>query len=234
MTQIHSIPKELSSLAPLRLSKWIHYTLLISSDELENLLELLSPCFLLKMNLAPQLDKLIIDKALLLKNYTLYLKGLLEEDGLDLKTTRDSFHLYLSQNLNDIYYQELPNQKFVLKLFTPSIIIKPICLAYSTSDHSLKPAPLSQNGISFGLDISFAHLMQDPKTFEINTINPKNDPNAKLFSTLRSWIRKNTFLPHFFNGEQKISSDVKIGINCKNWINDHLSLKKNNLHVKND
>ena len=102
--------------------------------------------------------------------------------------------------------------------------MKPICLALSQVDQSIRPAPISPNGILWGLSFSFPQIIQKAKTIDIEQIDFQKNENGSLFKKIRKWIRDNTKATPFIINSKKLNSPIRLGKNCFSWINNHPQL----------
>ena len=104
---------------------------------------------------------------------------------------------------------------------------------YSQMDGKFRSMVLGKDTISWGLQISYPQLFQDPNTRIVTSaLNVKDFENAHLFKTFQEWIRKNTEPVPFIINDTVIRAPIRIGRNCFSWISKHPELIAKGIKVR--
>ncbi|MCH9634132.1 MAG: hypothetical protein S4CHLAM7_08750 [Chlamydiae bacterium] len=202
-------------------SKWVSLEILLDAPEMTHLFEILEPVHLISSTPLNKENPFYLQKSLFIEKYDYYVSQLKKGQVPDLSTYKSYFYLFLSTYLEGISRFEVQPNKEVLSLNTPTLTLKPICLHFSKADHSIRVGPLNPNGILWGLQLSFPHLMQAPNSHEITPISPQTNPNAKLFKQIRTWVRSNTKPVQFHTCGHEIKTNFRLGKGCYEWIIKH-------------
>lgn len=207
-------------------SRWVSLDFLIDEEAMGRFVTELQPFELLSSTPLDLENPFYLEKSLFLETYSYYISQLKQGKTPDFNHFKAYFHLFITQSLEHIYRLEVAENREILKVFTPTILVKPICLQYSKMDQSLRIGPLNPQGILWGLELSFPQLIQQPGSPEIEQVNPKSNPNALLFKKMRSWIRTHTSPTTFTVEGKDLSHPIRLGKNCLSWINKHPHLQK--------
>lgn len=111
---------------------------------------------------------------------------------------------------------------YIARLTSPAIQVRLHVLAYSPIDHSFHSMSVGKEAIPWGLEFSYAGLVQ--RGSEVETVDHAA-PNSQLFRTLQRWMRHQTE-PALIKGEgfeRRLSA--RISPSCKTWINEHPTME---------
>lgn len=205
-------------------SRWVSLDFLLDLSEMEMLLKELEPSLLLSSTPMGKNNPFYLEKKTFLEAYSYYISKLKNQKIPEISRYKSLFYFFITQDLENIYRHEVIKGREVLKIYKPTLLVKPISLQYSKVDHSVRVGPLNPNGILWGLQVSFPQLMQEGGSPDIKTINPQVNENANLFKTLRRWIRAQTKPVSFKVQNEKIILPIRLGKNCSCWISKHPQL----------
>jgi hypothetical protein len=91
---------------------------------------------------------------------------------------------------------------------------------------------LSPESISWGLQISYPQLYQDPKTRQIAKVTSVLEfSNTALFAKLLKWIRSATLPTPFEVKGVRINSSIRVGKKSLVWIKSHPQLKQRGIQI---
>jgi len=135
---------------------------------------------------------------------------------------------------SDIFYEiSLENQKRLIKPIRPPIQLQPHEIIYSEESDTFYSMVYSEKSITFGIQLSYPNLFQDPHTHEaIDVDTSPFFPNTALFKALRLWVRENTRATPFIVKEKRMNLPYRLGKKCFPWINLHPQLESNNICVQ--
>ncbi len=207
-------------------SRWVSLDFLIDLDEMKAFLKELDPFHLLSSTPIQKEDPFYLSQEDFLDAYSYYISELKEGRIPELARYKFYFHLFLTTHLDGIFRRAVSEEKEILKIEIPTLLVRPICLNFSRVDQSIRVGPLNPEGILWGLQISFPQLIQKARSPEIEPIKPQNDPNAMLFKKVRGWIRTHTKPALFKVSGKEISVPIRLGKKCLSWINSHPQFKE--------
>jgi len=114
----------------------------------------------------------------------------------------------------------------------PVIQLRPHRFNYSHFDGQFRSMVLGGDSITWGIQFSYPHLVQDPTTQDIETVSETPQfPNTRLFRELQRWIRDNTIPTPFIVNGQRSNAPIRLGKNCMSWINHHPELREQAIRV---
>jgi hypothetical protein len=209
----------------LQVSKWHKVQLLLDSSEMQELLSALKDVFFVVVSEPVIPQEAVISPDQFLKTYTRYV-DLLKRGEIPLQEEfRRTFSCGIAEQLDPFYALSAGNGKFLVKPTKPIIQLQAHHFFYSKLDHQFHPMVFSQESISWGLQFSYPHLFQDPKTRQVVKVkNTPEFPNTALFTSLLRWIRNHSLPTPFEVEGVKTNSPIRIGKKSLSWIKSHPQL----------
>lgn len=213
----------------LQVSKSRKLPLLIDIDEMDHLLEVLTPCTILDVSRPIDLEYAIIPKDLFRDQYRLYVEGIKQGKLIDETPLRPLFSGMITVKPESVFAQSLSNGKYLIKTRIPAIQMQRHHFIFSDTFHS---GVMGEGSITWGIQFSYPQLFLDPKTKEIGKVE-KNDlfPNTELFHRLAKWVRDHTSPTPFLVEGKKMNQPIRLGKKCFSWINQHPHLKERGIYV---
>jgi hypothetical protein len=213
---------------PLQVSKWNQCCLLIDSDELQALFADL-PAFSLHP-LGQVIDDPEISLSELLILYKAYIETLRSGSERNKGEWGRQFSLALTVDQNALFTVPLGEGRFVVRPKAPIVQLQHHQFHYSREDGKVRSGVVG-NTVSWGLQLSFPQLWMGPDG-QIVTLR-KEDPtgNAVLFRSIQRWVRKNTRPLILEHQEERVTTQVRIGPSCLDWIDRHAELQQQQLVV---
>lgn len=214
----------------LQVSKSRKLPVLIDSDEMAHLFEILSPCRIFDVSRPVGLQEGEVAKEYFLDKYRAYVDGIKQGSLIDETPLRPYFSSIITLESSAIFAQELANGKYLIKARLPAIQMQRHHFIISDTFHS---GVMGEESITWGIQFSYPQLYLDPKTKEIGKVE-KNHlfPNTELFHKLAKWVRDHTLAtPFIFNGK-KVNQPMRLGKNCFSWINRHPKLQARGVYVE--
>ncbi len=214
----------------LRVSKWLKHQILLDSDEMKELFSHLMPCSL--YNTSEVVKEAEVAVSLFLETYARYIDALKSGIVLQEKEIRKMFSLALSTTSSIFYKMKVREDDYLIKTTKPVIQLQLHQVLPSKLDGKFHPMVLSPESVSWGLQISYPQICQDPQTnlFSKVTIS-EQFPNTHLFNKLVKWLRTFTAPVTFIWEEKKTPTAIRLGKKCFSWINTHPQLKEKGLQV---
>jgi len=202
-------------------AKWLKVQALLDGVELQQLLEALMPHELFPLSGTYALEQLP------LKNFVPEYRGWIEQLQQGVVPQPMLKALCLTRDPEAIWLQQMPNSLYAVKPCRPYIQIQVHCMQYS--DGQFRSMTFGPETIFWGLQFAFPQVYQDPKTGQF--VDEDLGPNEVVFRDLRRWVREYTTpTPMLVDGKQ-INLPVRLGKNCKPWIQQHPQLKPRGLYV---
>lgn len=217
-----------------QVSKWLHFQLLLSKEEMEEFLEVEKDLLLYPASDICEIGKPLIKKDEFLKAYAHYLDVLLEGEG-DFSQFRRMFSCFGTVSPECLYSVEVSEDEQLIRPCTPVIQFRPHQLGFSKVDRTFFPMAFGSSSISWGLQISYPQVFQNPKNQEIIKIDKSPlFPNTAAFKNLSRWIRLHTE-PAIFNVEEtRVVTTVRIGKQALAFVDKHPQLVALNLGMINE
>lgn len=216
---------------PCLVSKWLDFPLLLSLEELKELFLELSSFFIVHT------DRVLGDKEGILfplefvNIYANYLVDWQEGRELNVPLYKKVFQGTISTTLDAFYAIKVERGKRIIKALEPTLLLQPYRIEYSAFDGKIRPMTMGKNNISWGLQISYPQLYQDPKSGELKKIDDTFS-NTHLFRKFQKWVRYNTSPTTFcMPGETKITLPMRIGRSAYAFVNKHAGLLKSGIKV---
>jgi hypothetical protein len=114
----------------------------------------------------------------------------------------------------------------------PMLLLQPSHVNYQQETKEFKPISFGQNLISWGFQLSYPTLYQDPISGKIEKVlENEKFGNTPLFKIFQKWIRKNTSPTPFLIEETKVNVPLRLGKECFSWIQHHRQLNERGLRV---
>jgi hypothetical protein len=216
----------------LQVSKWLKVQLFLDADEMEELIKTLAPTSLVVVSEPIKADEAIIAPKVFLERYADY-TDLLKRGRVPIpEEFRRFFSCAISSILETFYAIPTGNDKFLIKPTKPVLQLQAHHFFYSDLDGKFHPMVLSSDSISWGLQISYPQLYQDPVTRQVVKVTDSPDfPNTALFAKLLKWMRNNTLPTPFEVKGTRINSPIRIGKKSLTWIKNHPQLKQKSIQV---
>jgi hypothetical protein len=213
-------------------SMWLSTALFLSASEMHQFLEALGPFFILQTDVVLDISDGIVDRQDFLKAYGQYVEDIKEGRGINEKNVKKYFQAVWTLSLDAVYSIRVPENRHIIKQVHPSIIVQHHKLHYSTDDHQFRSMVLGIDAFSFGIQLSYPQLYQDPKSMELKKILlDRSFYNTELYKKIKIWIRSNTRPISFLIDEKKVTIPVRIGKEVVSILNNHPGLIKNQLEV---
>jgi hypothetical protein len=232
---MHSLPIQISSPKTegiLQVSKWIKIQVLLDLSEMQQLLQALGSIFFVVVSEPVAADEAVVLPQDFFKKYTDYVHLLKQGQAPNVDEFRRYFSCALSSSLETFYAIAAGNDKFLIKPKKPVVQLQTHHFFYSTLDGKFHPMVLSPESISWGLQLSYPQLFQDPVTRQIVKVTDSSDfPNTAMFSKLLKWMRSFTLPTPFEVEGVRINSPMRIGKQALAWIKNHPQLKQKGIQV---
>lgn len=114
----------------------------------------------------------------------------------------------------------------------PVIQLRPHRFTYSPIDGQFRSMVLGGDSISWGIQLSYPQIVQEPVTHEIETVTESaRFPNTALFRELQRWIRDHTIPTPFIVDDKRTNVPIRLGKYCLPWINRHPELQEQGICV---
>lgn len=205
-------------------SKWLKFQVLCNPEELKELFFRLSPFFIFP--LTGIVTGQALSQQIFLEAYTDWIEGLKKGDVPSDALLRSFLACAFTDNLEDLWLQEIPNKGYLVKISRPLIQVQTHYFTYSSEDAVFRPMSMGSETIFWGLQFSYPQIYQDPKTLELKTA-----PQNRLFDILRLWVRESTRATPFLVEGKRVNSSIRTGKNCFSWIHQHPQLKARGIGI---
>src|SRR5579871_6892400 len=128
-------------------SKWLHIPMLLSAYELKELFGLWQEGFLFLMGCSLEKEKLQLSRSFFLESYS----DLLEELQKGVVPSREKIKKILpalfTLSTDPIYLQSLPEEKYLVRLRKPAILLQPHFFRFSPLDNSFRSMVMGGDSI---------------------------------------------------------------------------------------
>jgi hypothetical protein len=216
----------------LQVSKWLKVQVLLDSDEMQELLSVLSPVYFVVASELITADDAVISADSFLHKYAEYIRLLKQGQVPAPEDFRKYFSCALSTTLEPFYAIDAGKEKYLVKPLKPVVQLQAHHFFYSDLDGKFHPMVLSEDSVSWGVQFSYPQLFQDPKTRQVVKVTDTLEfPNSALFSKLMKWLRSSTLPTPFEVGGVRINSPIRIGKKSLAWIKNHPQLQKKGIIV---
>jgi hypothetical protein len=232
---MHSLPIRISSPkieGILQVSKWIKVQVLLDASEMQQLIQTLGGLFFVIVSEPVKADECTISSTVFLERYAEYIHLLRHGQVPSVDNFRRFFSCALSVTLETFYAIAAGNDKFLIKPTKPVLQLQTHHFFYSDLDGKFHPMALSSESISWGLQISYPQLFQDPVTHQVaKVIDSPDFPNTAMFTKLLRWMRSFTLPTPFEVKGTRINSPIRIGKQSLAWIKNHPQLKQRGIQI---
>lgn len=216
----------------LRVSKWLKFQVLLDEEEMQEWLQALMPLeiFLVSRPIHKEGASLSVD--LFCKKYTQYIQMLKEGQVPSVSEFRDVFSAIFTATSSILYAHLVGEERFLIKSIKPVIQLQPHHFFLSDVDGKYHSMVLSDESISWGLQLSYPQIFQDPKESHFCKVTSSEAfPNTALFTRLTHWLRRHTLPTPFLYQGVKTNVPIRIGKKCLSWIAKHPQLIKRKIEV---
>ena len=142
-------------------SKYLKCQVLCDKDELESLFSELQPCSLFLLSGLTDGNPIKISN--FIQEYGSWIEGLKSGVAPVDSQLRTILAAGLTLDTDALWKQEVPGNRFLVKIANPVIQIQAHFFTYSPIDGVFRPNSMGQNSIFWGLQFSFPQIYQDPK-----------------------------------------------------------------------
>ena len=168
-----------------------------------------------------------------IKSYEHYLQVLMTDVVLD-EPFRFHFTTIITKSEDAIATIALPDGRHMVQPLKPILQMRPHRLGYSRVDGEFRPLVFGQKSISWGVQISYPQLYQDPKNRVVsNALDEELFENTSLYYALKDFIRKQTLPTPFVVDGAITRVPMRLGKDCFSWINGHKELTLQGVEVCN-
>jgi len=208
----------------LNVSKWIKIPLLIDAEEMEDLFKSVTPFCLYQVQKVTPKGEGVISLSAFLEDYSTYIESLKRGkvpaplSSPVLSVTPDALHTMAFDDGRQLYKPQLP----VIQMQVHAV-------RYSEADQSFRSQLFGSDAISWGIQLGYPQIYEDPKTYEIHAT--RDLPNGPLFREIQKWVRMHTRPTPFVVNNQKQNVPIRLGKACFTWINTHPQLKKQGVEI---
>ncbi len=232
---MHSLPIRISSPKAegiLQVSKWLKVQVLLDSSEMEQLIQTLGTLFFVIVSEPIEADVAVIPSTVFLERYADYIDLLKQGQIPNVDEFRRFFSCAMSTTLETFYAMAAGKDKFLIKPTKPVLQLQTHHFFYSDLNGKFHPMVLSPESISWGLQISYPQLFQDPATRQVvKVIDSPHFPNTAMFTKLMRWVRSFTLPTPFEVNGLRINSPIRIGKQSLAWIKIHPQLKERGIQI---
>jgi hypothetical protein len=225
------LPSKAALEPSLQVSKWQKCPLLLDREEMEDLLQTLSPFYFVQTSgiLIPHQE--IVTPEHFLEVYTDYVEALKNGKLPDEKIIRHFFSLVMTNHLDALYTVALSPTQELVKVQHPVLQLQSHRFDYSFADGKFRSMVLGSQSILWGILFSYPQLYQDAH-FQVFPIQETPQfPNTTLFKKLQRWMRIHTIATPFEVEGKIVNVPIRLGKKCLEWINHHPQLQAKNLRV---
>lgn len=212
-------------------SKWQTCSLLLDSDEMEELLNDLGNFEIVQISGVIPTGHEIIKRADFLEVYGLYIEALKRGEISSDTRIRPYFSSVLTLDLNALYAVKINEGHSLVKIQKPVIQLQTHRFDYSFADGKFRSMVMGFDSIYWGVQFSYPHLYQDDKLQVFTVREGAQFPNTSLFKKLQAWVRTYTIATPIEVQGKKINVPIRLGKKCLSWINQHPQLKAKGLKV---
>jgi len=212
----------------LSVSKWIKIPLLIDVEEMEDLFSSITPFRLYQVQKVTPKDEGIISASSFLKDYADYIDSL-KRGEVPSARFGPLFSPVLSVTDEALFAMPVGEARQLYKPQLPVIQMQAHAIRYSPADHSFRSQLFGSGAISWGIQLGYPQIYEDPKT---HAIFPTRDlPNGPLFHDIQKWVRHNTRPTPFVVEGHKQNIPIRLGKACFSWIAAHPQLKAQGIEI---
>lgn len=216
----------------LQVSKWIKIQVLLDDSEMQQLIQTLGTVFFVIVSEPVKVEEAVIPSSVFLERYADYIHLLKQGQVPEADEFRRFFSCAMSSTLETFYAMAAGNNKFLIRPTKPVLQLQTHHFFYSDLDGKFHPMVLSPESISWGVQISYPQLFQDPVSRQVvKVIDSPDFPNTAMFTRLNRWMRSFTLPTPFEVKGGRINSPIRIGKQSLAWIKNHPQLKQKGIRV---
>lgn len=214
----------------LQVSKWLKFQVLLDSSEMRELLQ--EDIFIANASEIVEPPDALISKERFLHQYQSYVDALSHGKVPEEKQYRSLFSSLITADLNALYAIQVKADKYLLKPIQPVIQLQAHSFFYSQLDGKFHPMVLSEESISWGIQLAYPQLFQDPKTHKIAKVFDGDAfANTPLFQRVQRWMRNATQSTPFEVNGVRTNSPIRMGKKVFSWIENHPQLKAKGIKI---
>lgn len=218
--------------SPMQASKWLQIQALIDAEEMRALFDHLGDFAIYLAGSLTTRDAGSLSKSQFLTVYEKYAAALKNGQIPDAGEFRAVFSAVFSLSPQLLYAIPVENGKQLIRVSRPVVQLQAHSMDYTIYDEKFRPMVFGLDSILWGLQFSYPQLYLDPATKEVLQVNESDFfPNTRLFRDLQKWIRHQTIPTPFLVGSKQINVPMRLGKQCKEWINRHPQLLSKNIKV---
>lgn len=224
--------RTLNDQTPLEASKWLKIQLLVDADEMRDLLASLGEFYIYSPSgVSPRGQGEMAHHAFLDK-YTDYVHQLQKGQIPDESKYRAAFSSVFTSYPEALYALPVGEHQQVIRVQKPVVQLQMHRMNYSPLDNKFHTMVFGSDSISWGIQFSYPQLYRDPESKKVEPVHDNEQfPNTKLFKQIQKWIRQATTPTPFIIGDERMNVPVRLGKNCRSWINHHPQLVTKGLKV---
>lgn len=216
----------------LRVSKWLKYQVLLSSDEMRELCAALDPFSIYSVSGVVKASETLITQNTFLEKYSAYVQALQSGQIPQEKELKPFFSSVFTASADILYAMQVGDDKFLIKAIKPVVQLQAHHFFVSSVDGKFHSMVLSDESITWGIQFSYPQIFQDPKTHAFSKVAQTEEfPNSVLFLRLAKWLRHNTLPTPFIHEGKRTNVPMRLGKKCLAWIHNHPGLAKQDLRV---
>ncbi|MES2121709.1 MAG: hypothetical protein V4492_02895 [Chlamydiota bacterium] len=222
-----SLPKQEGLL---QVSKWLKFQVLLDPEEMRELLE--GDLYLANASEIVSSSGALVAKEHFFEGYAKYASTLAQGKVPDEAEFRSLFSSTITADLDALYAIEVKHDKYLLKPIQPVIQMQAHSFFYSHVDGKFHPLVLSAESVTWGIQLAYPQLYQDPKTQKIVKVFEGDAfANTQLFQTMQRWMRDATLPTPFEVDGVRTNSTIRIGKKALKWIENHPQLKEKGIKI---
>jgi hypothetical protein len=208
-------------------SKWLRHVVLLEKSEMQSLLDAMGSFFLVPATGLVSVDSFLVEKGTFLSRYESYLQQIVESPEFPSSSVRNAFTLMLSSSLDSFYALEVPSNKFIIRARLPVIQLQMYHCFFSKLDQKIHSMAMNKESFSWGLQISYPQIYEDPNTHEfINVLKSQDLQDTKLYKEIVQWIRNHTKPVCLSFHGHTIWAPFRMGKGARDWTFAHKGLSK--------
>ncbi len=214
----------------LQVSKWLKFQVLLDPEEMRELLD--RDLYLVNASEIISSSEALVAKEHFLEEYATYANALAQGRVPNETEFRSLFSTTLTADLAALYAIEVKQDRYLLKQIQPVIQMQAHSFFYSRIDGKFHPLVLSAESVTWGIQLAYPQLYQDPKTQKIVKVFEGDAfANTQLFQQMQRWMRDATLPTPFEVNGVRTNSTIRIGKKAMKWIENHPQLKEKEVNV---